>query len=87
VVKLTAVSKERWRATAAERRRWGGRAVTEFYVTRSDTGETRLAVGYGPTPGQRQSFAKVRAALVWGLGEHEVANGKALFASARKIGH
>lgn len=60
-----AISKERWRATAAERRRYGGSTVTEFYVTRTDTGDTKLFIGYGKTPGERKTFALKKAEAFW----------------------
>lgn len=66
-IRLRAVSKDRYRASADERRRYGGDTVTEFYVTRMDLDETRVFTGYGPTPGERKTFALKKAAEFWGL--------------------
>lgn len=64
-MKIRAVSKDRYRASAAERRRYGGNTITEFWVTRDDTGETLVFKGYGPTPGERKTFALERAKQHW----------------------
>lgn len=66
VVKLT--SDSRWRASADERRRYGGNTVTEFFADVIVGGARKLVldardrpvkvVGYGPTPGERGTFAK-----------------------------
>jgi hypothetical protein len=66
-VKITAVSKDRYRATAAERRQYGGSTITEFYVTRQDTDETKVFTGYGKTPGERKTYAMQVARGFWGL--------------------
>lgn len=66
-VKISAVSKDRYRASAAERRQYGGNAVTEFWVTRADTDETIVVTGYGKTPGERKTYAMNVAIKKWGL--------------------
>lgn len=67
---IRAISKERWRATADERRCYGGKTVTEFWVIMSKDGveEKMLVVkGYGATPGERKTFAIESAKKQWGL--------------------
>lgn len=58
---VVAVSFERYRATAAQRRAHGGGTVTRFYVyRRSEEGDaSRYAVveGFGRTPGERKTDA------------------------------
>ena len=56
--KIKAVSFERYRASAAERRRYGGNTVTRFYCNTVDPeGVPVLVTGYGPTPGERKTDA------------------------------
>jgi hypothetical protein len=57
--KVFAVSENRYRASAAERRAYGGKTVTEFLVgfVGSDAATWVRINGYGPTPGERKSFA------------------------------
>ena len=63
--KLIATSKDRYRATASERRLYGGNTVTEFYVMRPEDEKNpanwAIVMGYGPTPGQRKTDAIARA--------------------------
>lgn len=54
-IKLT--SKERYRASASERRLYGGKTVTLFFVTPPDDGKMFTVVGYGPSPGERKKYA------------------------------
>ncbi len=67
VSKIIAVSKDRYRATASERRLHGGKTVTEFYVFRAEDeknpGAWKIVRGYGPTPGQRKTDAIRRSGL------------------------
>lgn len=66
--KIIASSFERYRATAAERRMYGGATVTKFYVYRaehkSDPSKWLVIVGYGATPGERKTDAIKRSGLV-----------------------
>jgi len=68
--KLEAHSTERYRATAAERRQYGGSTVTVFYVFRpEDRHEPQnwaKVNGYGKLPGNRETdaIARGRAELV-----------------------
>jgi len=57
--KLFASSQERWRATAEQRRLYGGKTVTRFYIGEVGSGaETWKTVeGYGDSPGKRKTFA------------------------------
>jgi len=57
--KVIATSKDRYKATAEERRRYGGSTVTEFYVRYADEGYSNMKVitGYGKTPGERKTDA------------------------------
>lgn len=60
--KLEAVSKSRWRASASERRLYGGSTVTEFWVylkgdPRPGGANTVVVKAYGKTPGERKSNA------------------------------
>jgi hypothetical protein len=61
VGKIIAVSKDRYRASASERRIHGGATVTEFYVYRAedkdDPSKWKIVRGYGPTPGERKTDA------------------------------
>lgn len=54
---IKAISKDRYRATAAERRLYGGATVTEFYVWDVDVNVTKVVRGYGKTPGERKTDA------------------------------
>lgn len=57
--KVEAISEYRYRATANERRLYGGNTVTDFMVYFSDEGpgkSTRIR-GYGKTPGERKTNA------------------------------
>jgi predicted RNA binding protein YcfA (HicA-like mRNA interferase family) len=71
--KLKLISKDRYRATAAERRRYGGKTVTEFWVEVDgqmvfEDGKSLVVTGYGATPGERKSYAKRVAEEKLGLG-------------------
>ncbi len=59
--KIIAVSKDRYRASATERRMYGGAAVTYFYVhyadESNDPAKWRVIKGYGKTPGERKTWA------------------------------
>lgn len=59
--KLEAVSMARWRATAAQKRLYGGSTVTEFWVSvKGDpnrAANTVVVKGYGKTPGERKTDA------------------------------
>lgn len=63
--KLVAFSKNRYRASAAEKRQYGGNTVTEFYVMRPEDEKKpenwATVFGYGPTPGERKTNAILRA--------------------------
>lgn len=58
---IVAVSFERYRATAAQRRAHGGSTVTRFYVYRrseeGDAGRYAVVEGFGRTPGERKTDA------------------------------
>jgi hypothetical protein len=55
---IKAVSTERWRASAREKRLYGGSTVTAFYVwIEGDDSTTQKVVGYGRTPGDRKTDA------------------------------
>lgn len=66
-VKVLASSRYRYRATAAERRQYGGSTVTEFFVYRAgdedDASKWLVVRGYGPTPGERKTDAIRRSGL------------------------
>lgn len=66
--KIIAVSKERYRATAAQKRQYGGATVTEFFVFRAederDPSKWLVVTGFGPTPGERKSDAIRRSGLL-----------------------
>jgi len=65
-MKIKAVSFERYRATTRERRLYGGKTVTIFYVWQDGDDSTQLKVtGYGSTPGERKTDAIRRAKLQW----------------------
>jgi len=66
-VQLKLAIKANHRATAEEQRQFGGDTVTEFYVTRGDTDETRVFTGYGPTPEDRQRSALAKSSEFWKL--------------------
>lgn len=59
--KIEAFSKARWRATASERRAYGGSTVTEFWVHRAsdkhDASKWKVIKGYGKTPQERKADA------------------------------
>ncbi len=57
--KVFAQSVERYRASASERRLHGGNTVTKFLVGYDDSHSSTWAyiMGYGPTPGQRKTYA------------------------------
>lgn len=65
--KIIANSFERYRATALERRMYGGATVTKFYVYRAEDKDNPskwlVIVGYGPTPGERKTDAIRRSGL------------------------
>jgi hypothetical protein len=68
-IKIDAASIERYRASARERRMYGGKTVTVFYVWRvvdgvPESGSLKVT-GYGRTPGERKTFAKKAAAEIW----------------------
>jgi hypothetical protein len=58
-----ATSKHRYRASAAEKRMYGGATVTVFLVGyEGDDAKNWVEVtGYGPTPGERKTDAIKRA--------------------------
>jgi hypothetical protein len=68
--KVFASSRHRYRASAAERRMYGGATVTEFFVYRAedrgDASKWKIVVGYGKTPGERKTDAIRRSGLVEG---------------------
>lgn len=57
--KVFAVSKERYRASASEKRLYGGSTITIFIVgyEGSPASEWKDIKGYGPTPGNRKTDA------------------------------
>ncbi len=65
--KIIAISEFRYRATAAERRLYGGNTVTDFIVFRKedekDASKWLKIRGYGPTPGERKTDAIRRSGL------------------------
>lgn len=67
-MKILALSRYRYRATAAERRQYGGATVTEFFVYRAEDEHKpdrwRIVRGYGPTPGDRKTDAIRRSGLL-----------------------
>jgi len=58
---LKLVSKDRYRATAAEKRLHGGSTVTEFFVSGDGVPSGTVVMGYGKTPGDRKTDARKRA--------------------------
>jgi hypothetical protein len=64
---VRAASKDRYRATASERRLYGGSTVTEFYVYRDEDRNNpaawKIVMGYGRTPGERKTDAIRRSGL------------------------
>jgi hypothetical protein len=66
--RILATSRYRYRATAAERRLYGGNTVTEFFVYRAedakDPSRWRIVRGYGPTPGERKTDAIRRSGFL-----------------------
>ena len=65
--KIIAVSKDRYRASAVERRLYGGVTVTRFFVFKAedegDGSKYQVVTGYGPTPGERKTDAIRRSGL------------------------
>lgn len=65
--KIIAVSKDRYRASASEKRLYGGSTITEFYVFKEedekDPSKWKVITGYGPTPGERKTDAIKRSGL------------------------
>lgn len=57
--KVLAISKDRYKASADERRRYGGNTVTEFYMRFADEpiSANIVVTGYGKTPGERKTDA------------------------------
>jgi hypothetical protein len=57
--KIFAKSINRYRASASEKRAYGGSTVTEFLVgvEGSNASTWKKIMGYGPTPGDRKSYA------------------------------
>jgi hypothetical protein len=57
------VSKNRYRATADQKRRFGGSTITEFFVlwNPADASTWTVETGYGATPGERMTDARARA--------------------------
>ena len=68
--KIVASSQERYRASASERRMYGGSTVTRFFVfykdDEDDPNKWLMVTGYGPTPGERKTDA-IRRAVESGL--------------------
>ena len=66
--KIIAVSKDRYRASAAEKRMYGGNTVTDFYVHReedkNDPSKWKIVRGYGKTPGERKTDAIRRSGFL-----------------------
>lgn len=66
--KIVASSRYRYRASAAERRAYGGNTVTEFFVYRAEDAKSperwRIVKGYGPTPGERKTDAIRRSGFL-----------------------
>lgn len=62
-MKLKAISKERYRATAAQRRLYGGKTVTRFCRVEDRENHANWVVveGFGSTPGERKTDAMERA--------------------------
>ena len=60
--KLFASSQFRYRASASEKRTYGGSTVTDFLVgvEGSDASTWMKIRGFGKTPGERATFAKER---------------------------
>jgi hypothetical protein len=56
-------SKNRYRATAAQVRLYGGKTITEFFVMwdPADASTWTTQFGYGKTPGERMTDARRRA--------------------------
>lgn len=65
--KIEVWSKERYRASAAERRRYGGATITIFWVHRAedakDASRWVTVTGYGKTPGERKTDARRQGIL------------------------
>lgn len=67
-LKIEAHSFERYRASASERRLYGGSTVTKFYVffakDRHNASAWKTIMGYGATPGERKTDAIRRSGLL-----------------------
>ena len=65
--KLVAFSKNRYRASASQKRLHGGSTITEFYVMRPEDEKKpenwATVFGYGKMPGNRKTDAIARARL------------------------
>lgn len=74
-MKILATSKNRYRATATQRRLYGGSTVTEFYCYRAaDSGDPSkwvVITGFGPTPGERKTDAIARYLRLYPEAAHE----------------
>jgi hypothetical protein len=72
-MKIKAISFERYRATAAQRRLYGGKTVTVFLVFHPDAPDDYARAekfdGYGLTPGERRTYAIAAARRKWHLPE------------------
>lgn len=68
--KIIAHSEYRYRATASQKRAFGGSTVTQFIVYRSedakDPSKWLRVVGFGKTPGDRKTDAIRRSGLLVG---------------------
>jgi hypothetical protein len=73
---LQARSKSRYNGGVGTKRRWGSSTITVFYVWPAgetfgqalDADRVYEIVGYGPTPGERQTQAKEKAAQLIATG-------------------
>jgi hypothetical protein len=69
MTKIETLTLGRYRASARERRLYGGKTVTVFYVWRVIDGipekDSLKVTGYGRTPGERKTFAKKAAEKIW----------------------
>lgn len=55
---VEAISMQRYHASAAQRRLYGGNTITEFRVAYADDPQSAKTItGYGPTPGDRKTDA------------------------------
>lgn len=59
--KIIATSFERYNGGVAIKRKYGSSTITRFYVYREEDSEDstqwRIIEGFGPTPGDRKTFA------------------------------